>query len=138
MVGQRIENWLKQNWNQDSFILLPGKHPFTALYINYLHSIDHAGVDVTLCKLQSKFWVPSARKIIKSVKNACVVCRKLEVKVEGQSMGQISDERLSPCPAFYHTAVDIFGPFQIKDNVKKRTTGKAYGVIFNCMVTRAV
>lgn len=138
MVGQRMENWLKQNWNQNSFILLPAKHPFTILYINYLHRIDHAGVDVTLCKLQSKFWVPSARKIIKSVKKACVVCRKLDAKIEGQIMGQISDERMNPCPAFYHTAVDIFGPFQIKDNVKKRTTGKAYGVIFNCMVTRAV
>lgn len=37
MVGQRIENWLKQNWNQDSFTLLPGKRPFTVFYINYLH-----------------------------------------------------------------------------------------------------
>ncbi|XP_068224543.1 uncharacterized protein [Palaemon carinicauda] len=138
MVGQRMERWLKHNWNQDSFILLPGKHPFTVLYISYLHRLDHAGVDVTLCKLQSKFWVPSARKIIRSIKRGCILCRKLDAKVEGQRMGQISDERMSPCPAFYHTAVDIFGHFQIKDNVKKRTTGKAYGVIFNCIVTRAV
>ncbi|XP_068245361.1 uncharacterized protein [Palaemon carinicauda] len=138
MVGERMERWLKHNWNQDSFILLPGKHPFTVLYISYLHRLDHAGVDVTLCKLQSKFWVPSARKIIRSIKRGCILCRKLDAKVEGQKMGQISDERMSPCPAFYHTAVDIFGHFQIKDNVKKRTTGKAYGVIFNCIVTRAV
>ncbi|XP_068233584.1 uncharacterized protein [Palaemon carinicauda] len=138
MVGERMERWLKHNWNQDSFILLPGKHPFTVLYISYLHRLDHAGVDVTLCKLQSKFWVPSARKIIRSIKRGCILCRKLDAKVEGQRMGQISDERMSPCPAFYHTAVDIFGHFQIKDNVNKRTTGKAYGVIFNCIVTRAV
>ncbi|XP_068224760.1 uncharacterized protein [Palaemon carinicauda] len=138
MVGQRMERWLKHNWNQDSFILLPGKHPFTVLYISYLHRLDHAGVDVTLCKLQSKFWVPSARKIIRSIKRGCILCRKLDAKVEGQRMGQISDERMSSCPAFYQSAVDIFGHFQIKDNVKKRTTGKAYGVIFNCIVTRAV
>ncbi|XP_068214788.1 uncharacterized protein [Palaemon carinicauda] len=115
--------------------------PFQAedvLYISYLHRVDHAGVDVTLCKLQSKFWVPSARKIIRSIKRGCTLCRKLDAKVEGQRMGQISDERMSPCPAVYHTAVDIFGHFQIKDNVKKRTTGKAYGVIFNCIITRAV
>ncbi|XP_068240885.1 uncharacterized protein [Palaemon carinicauda] len=131
-VGQRMERWLKHNWNQDSFILLPGKHPFTVLYISYLHRVDLAGVDVTLCKLQFKFWVPSARKIIRSIKRGCTLCMKLDAKVEGQRMGHISDERMSPCPAFYHTAVDIFGHFQIKDNVKKRTTGKAYGVIFNC------
>ncbi|XP_068243847.1 uncharacterized protein [Palaemon carinicauda] len=129
MVGQRMERWLKHNWNQDSFILLPGKHPFTVLYISYLHRLDHAGVDVTLCKLQSKFWVPSARKIIRSIKRGCILCRKLDAKVEGQRMGQISDERMSLCPAFYHTAVDIFGHFQIKDNVKKRTTGKAYSIV---------
>ncbi|XP_047497830.1 uncharacterized protein LOC125044912 [Penaeus chinensis] len=114
------------------------KHLFTILYISHMHNIDHAGVDVTLCKLQTKFWVPSARKVIRAVKRKCVTCRRLDYKVEGQCMGQVATERITPCPAFYHTAKDIFGPFQIRDNVKKRTTGKAYGVIFNCMVTRAV
>ncbi|XP_063593160.1 uncharacterized protein LOC134770218 [Penaeus indicus] len=114
------------------------KHLFTILYISHLHNIDHAGVDVTLSKLQTKFWVPSARKVIRAVKRKCVTCRRLDYKVEGQCMGQVATERITPCPAFYHTATDIFGPFQIRDNVKKRTTCKAYGVIFNCMVTRAV
>ena len=36
------------------------------------------------------------------------------------------------------TAIDLFGPFKIRDEVKKRTTGKVYGVIFNCLGTRAV
>ena len=31
-----------------------------------------------------------------------------------------------------------FGPFTICDAVKKRTTSKAYGMIFNCIGTRAV
>lgn len=82
--------------------MVKAKHSFTILYINYLHRIDHAGVDVTLCKLQSKFWMLSESKIIKSVKKACVVCTKLDVEIDGQSMGQISDERMNPCPAFYH------------------------------------
>lgn len=50
-------------------------------------------------------------------------------------MGQVAAKRITPCPAFYHTATNVFEPFQIRDNVKKRTTGKADGVIFNCMVT---
>ena len=61
----------------------------------------------------------------------CVVCRKLRKEVAGQIMGQLPEERLKPSPAFTYTALDLFGPFSIKDSVKKRTKCKAYGVIFN-------
>ena len=33
---------------------------------------------------------------------------------------------------------DQSGPFKIRDEVKKQTIGKAYGVIFNCLGTRTV
>ena len=51
-------------------------------------------------------------------------------------MGKLPIERLKPAPAWDSTALDFFGPFKIKDEVKKRTTGKAYGLIFNCLATR--
>ena len=53
-------------------------------------------------------------------------------------MGEIIPERLQPAPAFYHTSLDLFGPFLIRDTVKKRTKTKGYGVIFTCVATRAV
>ncbi|XP_064107962.1 uncharacterized protein LOC135216519 [Macrobrachium nipponense] len=53
-------------------------------------------------------------------------------------MGQVAQERLRPTPPFYHTSLDLFGPLTIRDTVKRRTYGKAYGVIFNCLVSRAV
>ena len=53
-------------------------------------------------------------------------------------MGKLPIERLKPAPAWDSTALDFFGPFKVKDKVKKRTTGKAYGLIFNCLATRAV
>ena len=56
----------------------------------------------------------------------------------GQIMGQMPGERLNPSPAFTFTALDLFGPFLVKDTVKKRTKGKAYGVIFNCLTAKAV
>ena len=138
LVCQRISKWLKENWNKDHFMLIPANHPVTRLYVSSLHNKDHAGIETTLAKLQSKFWVPGARKIIKSVKDKCVTCRKLSKQTENQCMGQMLEERMKPTPPFYHTAVDLFGPFTIKDTVKRRTHGKAYGVIFNCLVTRAV
>ena len=53
-------------------------------------------------------------------------------------MGTLPTERLKPSPAFFYSAVDLFGPFIIRDIVKKRTHGKAYGVIFTCLTSRAV
>ena len=137
-VGARIANWLKDNYNQDSYILLPRNHPFTTLYITNLHYQTHEGVETTLAKLQTRFWVPSARKIIKNIKAKCVVCRKLERKIDHQSMGQKLDKQMKPSPAFYHCAVDLFGPFEIKDTVRRRVCAKCFGVIFSCFTTRAV
>ena len=53
-------------------------------------------------------------------------------------MGQVLPERLKPSPPFHHIGIDLFGPFKIKDTVKRRTLGKAYGVIFNYLASRAV
>ena len=138
VVGERISNWLKDNWNQSEYILLPYNHLFTKLLIEHYHSEDHAGIESTLAKLQSRFWVPKARKIIKSIKSKCVKCRILDKKIVGQSMGPLPNERMNPSPPFFHTSLDLFGPFYIRNTVKRRTTKKVYGVILNCMVTRAV
>ena len=137
-VGERIASWLKENWNRDRFILMPNDSKLIRLYIQNLHEVDHGGIESTLSKLQSKFWVIGARKIIKSVKLRCVTCKKLNLETVQQSMGQMIPERLRPSPPFYSTSCDLFGPISIRDTVKRRTFGKAYGIIFTCIVTRAV
>ena len=53
-------------------------------------------------------------------------------------VGNLPTERLKPAPPWSSTGIDLFGPYKIRDEVKKRTTSKAYGVIFNCLGTRAV
>ena len=53
-------------------------------------------------------------------------------------MGQVTEERMKPASPFRHTALDLFGPFTIRDTVKRRIRGKAFEVIFTCLVTRAV
>lgn len=93
-VGERISKWLKDDWNQNKFILLSRSHPFTRLFIQHLHNNDHGGVDLTLAKLQRKFLVPGARKIIKSIKEKCVTCKKLDKLRMEQQMGQLPDKRL--------------------------------------------
>ncbi|XP_068223879.1 uncharacterized protein [Palaemon carinicauda] len=138
VVGQRIPRWLKNNYDQDGFVLLSPDHEFVKLYVKTMHRQFHSGVENTLAKIQSKFWVPRVRNMIKSVKFKCVTCRKLTKEIAGQVMGQLPLERLKPSPPFAYTALDLYGPFFIRDTVKGRTKGKAYGVIFNCLSTRAV
>ncbi|XP_045119659.1 uncharacterized protein LOC123509433 [Portunus trituberculatus] len=122
----------------DLFILMPSNSKVVKLYIKHLHEIDHGGIEKTLAKLQHKFWTPGARRLIKNIKRQCIICRKLETVTVEQRMGELCSERLKPAPPFYYTSLDLFGPFAIKDTVKRRTVGKAYGIIFSCLVTRAV
>nr|XP_027216220.1 uncharacterized protein LOC113808914 [Penaeus vannamei] len=52
-------------------------------------------------------------------------------------MGPVPKERLKPSPPFYHAALDLFGPLLIKDTVKGRCKKKVYGVMINCLSSRA-
>ena len=136
-VGSRIPSWMKSNWNNEYFILLPSDCDFSRLCVSDAHDFDHTGVESAVCKIQSKFWIPKLRNLLRSVKNKCVVCRYLDKRAIGQSMGPISTKRLKPTPPFYHSALDLFGPVLIKDTVKGRCRKKVYGVVINCLVTRA-
>lgn len=53
-------------------------------------------------------------------------------------MGTLPKERLSPAPAWTATAIDFFGPFMTRGETNKRSRGKAYGLVFNCLASRAV
>jgi hypothetical protein len=52
-----------------------------------------------------------------------------------QKMAPLPEHRMGPTPPFFSTAVDLFGPLPIFESVNKRTTGKAWGVIFVCTST---
>ena len=122
------------SYNKSEIVLLPYEHRFSRLYAEHIHYRGHLGVLSTASKIRAKFWIVKLLKLVKSN----VICKKLDKKLNAQIMGKLPVERLKPALAWTYTALDLFGPFKIKDEVKKRTTGKAYGVIFNCLGTRAV
>ena len=59
-------------------------------------------------------------------------------KAETQIMAPLPVERLKPAPPWFFIGLDLFGPFKIRGEVNKRTIGKAYGIIFTCLLTRAI
>ena len=85
-----------------------------------------------------QFWICSSAKKVKLIRFRCVLCRKLDKLFASQRIAPIPKERLRPCLLWQCTNVDLFGSYTIKDEVKKRCKGKAYGLIFNCCVSRAV
>ena len=135
VVGYREQQWVEMSYNKSEVILLPYNHRFPRLYAEYVHQMGHLGVSATASKVRAKYWIVKLHELVKSIKSRC---RKIEKKTTEQIMGQLPEERLKPDPAWNSTAIDLFGPFKIGDEVKKRTSGKAYGVIFNCLASRAV
>lgn len=103
-----------------------------------IHNKVHCGIDAILAKARNKFWIPGARRLIKALRKRCVICRKKQKIIQGQTMGVLPLDRLRPSPAFYYTAVDLFGPFTIPDTVKRRTHGKAFGVFNLSDIKRSI
>ena len=137
VVGGRAEKWLEMSYNQREVPLLPFRHELSRLYAKHIHEEGHQGVSATTSKVRSRFWVIGLPRIVKSIRYNCVTCKKLDKKTTTQQIGRFPEERLKLAPAWNCTAVDLFGPFRIRCEVQKRTTGKTYGVIFNCLSTRA-
>ena len=72
-----------------------------------VHDMNHAGVEYVLAKIRSNRWIPGARRFLKLVARQCAICPKRKKAVQSQIMGSITEERLTPSPAFYYSTVDF-------------------------------
>ncbi|XP_033102681.1 uncharacterized protein LOC117105613 [Anneissia japonica] len=138
VVGDRVKNHVHFSHDNDMVILLPNDRQFSRLYAEKIHREGHNGVSTTMAKIRSKFWIVRLKSLVSSIRYRCVQCRRFEGKTEEQCMGPLPMQRLQPSPPWTYVGCDLFGPFRIKGEVQKRTQGKVYGVIFNCLVTRAI
>ena len=113
-------------------------HPYTRLILKQIHYEDHAGDSRVLWKSRVKYWIPQARKIIRGIRKRCYICRILGKKFANQKMAPLPAERLLPAPVWSDVALDLFGPLEHVDLVRKRLTSKAWGIIITCLGSRAV
>lgn len=120
-------------------ILLPTNHEYTRLIMKEAHEKGgHRGRDATLARFRQTYWTPQGSKVAKALKNSCQLCRVRDPVLLKQAMGQLPIDRLRPSPPFTSVMLDLFGPFLVRGEVQKRTSGKAYGVIFTDLYSRAV
>ena len=62
----------------------------------------------------------------------------MDRRMESQAMGQLPQERLEVVSPFNATALDLFGPFWVKDTAKGRRRFKCWIVSYVCMGSKAV
>ena len=139
MVGSRTERWMAGTWNKQEFILLPKEGHISEIIAREVHENGgHLGEAATVAKIRARYWILGVRKLVKEIIRRCVKCKVKLKRLEGQQMSTLPIERIKPCPAFTNIGVDYFGPFRVKGEVQKRVTGKCFGVLFTCLVSRAV
>lgn len=123
---------------QISVPILPYDAWVSTLLAREAHSEAHDGVAGTLLRMRKKAWVIRGRIIAQKVVDGCMVCRKAKARKCQQIMSDLPPERTTPAAPFEFTSVDLFGPYQVRDDVKRRVTLKVWGVVFCCMASRAI
>ena len=99
---------------------------------------DHSGITKTVAKSRRRFWILRARSVAAKVKHSCYHCRILDKELAKQKMAPLPISRQRMSPTFCKVPLNLFGWFEIKDTVKKRTKRKVWGVVINCLSTRAI
>jgi hypothetical protein len=138
VVGECLVKKLNVGYDKDDLPILDYQHPLANMIMEDTHCQDHGGQNNAVLRSRKLVWIIRARKLAMKIKNNCFRCKLLYRKTMEQKMSPIPDHRLGPAPIFHSTAPDLFGPLQIRDAVKKRTTGKCWGVLFTCTATTAV
>ncbi|XP_057372209.1 uncharacterized protein LOC130693104 [Daphnia carinata] len=135
-VGGRIENAPAPPEARHP-IILPADEKITKLLIYSLHlEFAHSTTERTFHELRKVYWVQRGRKTVRRIISKCFKCKQHYAKALCPMMAALPGYRLKPFyPAFTHTGVDFFGPYNVK--IFRRKV-KRWACLFTCMSSRAV
>ncbi|CAA9994195.1 unnamed protein product, partial [Nesidiocoris tenuis] len=138
-VGGRLRN-ASVPFEQRHPALLPKEGRYVELLVEQVHKDNlHTGPHLVLALLRSRFWILSARNLVRRLYHKCNVCFRANPKPTFPKMAALPSCHLQEAKAFTHTGVDYAGPLDI--TVARRRGGrsqKAYICLFVCMSTKAV
>ena len=119
-------------------IILPKDHPFVILLLRDLHERHgHCGYKSLVHEARKRFWIIGLGRMAKTITSKCAISRNLRKKPLNQLMGHIPNLRVAAgFPAFSNTAMDMFGPVQVK--LGRKTLKEAQVIIFACMTSCAI
>ena len=135
-VGGRLANGPFQQ-NAKHPAILPKSHLIVPLIIRQHHHVSgHSGVEHVLSLIREKFWIVGTKTVVQRFLNACVPCKKRQAPIGEQKMADLPLDRIKPVkPSFTYIGVDCFGPSLVP---RGRREVKRYGMLYTCLVVRAV
>ncbi len=138
VIGSRGRNQIQGMYGQVDLPVLAKEHKLSELYAQAAHETGHEGVIITLHRTRRRVWIIHGRALADSIKSRCTECRLKEKKCMEQKMGPLPDHRAQVGAMFQSVAIDLFGPVEYQQHVKKRQVGKGWGVVFVCTTTSAL
>ena len=113
-------------------VILMKRHHVVDLIVRHYHLISgHSGKEHVLSLIREKLWIVKARVTMENAINNCFDCKRRQSPVGIQKMADLPADRVTPKkPQF-----SCRGPFWVK---RGRSQVKRYGVLYTCLVTRAV
>lgn len=139
-VGGRLTR-SRLTFDQKHPIVLPRKHHILNLLVDFHHKINcHAGPDLLMSLLRQKYWILSARNLIRNRVHNCLPCYRLRPKHITPEMAEHRPCRVNEAvKPFVHTGTDYAGPFKVTlTRARGIRATKAYVCLFVCLTTRAV
>lgn len=139
-VGGRLVNSVLPFERQHP-IILPKDDHFTTLLLDYYHKRTlHGNIQLMLNSIRDKYWILSARSVVRNWVHSCNRCYRFSAKPLQQLMGDLPSPRVTPSRSFSHCAIDYAGPVNIRmrKGPGKPITFKGYVSIFVCMSTKAM
>ena len=128
--------------NEKHPVIIPKNSHLAVLLIRYHHEkVHHQGRHFTEGAVRSAgYWIIGCKRLVSSIIQKCVKCRKLRQDVSSQKMSDLPADRVQPAPPFTFVGVDTFGPWEV---TARRTRGgyansKRWGILFTCLTSRAV
>jgi len=120
-------------------MLLRHTSHFTKLVILDAHRrVKHLRLLGTLNELREKFWIPKARRTVKSIISKCVFCKVVIGKtMVGPSPPDLPSFRVASDFAFRKIGLDFAGPLYVKEIYNDSDDlHKCYICLFTCASTR--
>lgn len=128
------------DYDQQHPYLLPKNDHLVNCLIDYFHNKNlHTGPHLLISLLRQKYWILSARNIVRKRIKMCNFCFRFRPKAITPSMADLPKSRVTEAKAFLECGVDFAGPLYItlgrRRGVKSQ---KAYICLFVCLVTKAI